>query len=83
MTFVNCLFQFGDETPLHLAVRFKNPEIVQLFLEREDLDPNKGNKVRMKLLPELYTFIMLVNPALKTIKISVNTLFLEQTFEIH
>ncbi|VDI00740.1 Hypothetical predicted protein [Mytilus galloprovincialis] len=35
---------FEDETPLHLAVRYKYPKIVQLLLERDDLHLNKGNK---------------------------------------
>ncbi|CAG2206764.1 unnamed protein product [Mytilus edulis] len=41
----SCNLSFQDEeTPLHYAVEYKRSDIVQLLLNKTDIDPNKGNK---------------------------------------
>lgn len=48
------LFQNGD-THLHNAARNGSRDIVQLLLERTDIDPNKGNQVKNKVQTGLLT----------------------------
>lgn len=43
-------YQINGDTPLHTAVKDQNLKMVQLLLERRDIDPVKVNKVYHPLL---------------------------------
>lgn len=68
LNLLTLLFQVKGDTPLHIAVRDQNIDMVRLLLERRDIDPDKVDKVHhyfVKLVQSTNKF----NPTIDSIKL--------------